>query len=180
MDTMCYKEQLEEFMLLHNKSALDANEEARRSCLCTSLNEESFCESVLELLDHDNTLTGQILNYLYSSGYNIEQVVFGGIAIGLYLLIRLLPEDGELIGQQGIHECGYGVLHLKHPSQASPFLSLWNKGTNSHDICTFSLFHPLSPYSGFCHFAMPHTLYFTESFYESLFGITFSAMPPPF
>ena len=97
MDTMCYKEQLEEFMLLHNKSALDANEEERRSCLCTSLYEESFCESVLELLDHDNTLTGQILNYLYSSGYNIEQVVFGGIAIGLYLLKRLLPEDGELI-----------------------------------------------------------------------------------
>ena len=103
-------EKLKEFWSLHSNDILTESETIFQKNLCDSLNENDFRISMCDLLDADQELTKQILNYLNKTGNNIEQIVFGGVAIGKYLLNRLYPSDEcneDLFRSFWIDPCDY-------------------------------------------------------------------------
>ncbi len=84
---------LEEIKALHNQNELTEADSERWDSLCESADNGYFRETLLEYLDDDQELTVQILDYLKKTGDNIEQLVFGGVAVGMYLLEKLYPTD---------------------------------------------------------------------------------------
>lgn len=84
---------LEEIKALHNQNELSEADSERWDFLCKSVDNGYFRDTLLEYLDDDQELTVQILDYLKKTGSNIEQLVVGGVAVGMYLLGKLYPTD---------------------------------------------------------------------------------------
>lgn len=84
---------LEEIKALHNQNELSEADSERWDFLCKSVDNGYFRDTLLEYLNDDQELTVQILDYLKKTGNNIEQLVFGGVAVGMYLLEKLHPTD---------------------------------------------------------------------------------------
>lgn len=62
-------------------------------------------------MNEDAVLTQAVLNYLAKSGSNWEQIIFGAVAMGDYILSKCWPDD-----------CGYDAFNKFwiEPSELSP------------------------------------------------------------
>lgn len=61
---------------------------------------EDMTEDLIGRMDNDHALTVAVLDYLTQNGTNVEQIIFGAVAIGNYLLEKFRPDD-----------CGYDRFH---------------------------------------------------------------------
>ena len=84
---------LEEIKALHNQDEFSDCDAERWNSLCESLDNGDFRELLLNALDDDQELTLQMQECLKATGTSIQELAFGGIAIGAYILDTLYPYD---------------------------------------------------------------------------------------
>ena len=84
---------LEEIKALHNQPELSENDMERWDELCNALYSGDFRELLLSTMDDDQELTSQLAEFMNTSGISIQEIAYGGVAIGNYLLEKLYPTD---------------------------------------------------------------------------------------
>ena len=72
---------------------------------------EDLTTELIERMNEDAVLTQAVLNYLAKSGSNWEQIIFGAVAMGDYILSKCWPDD-----------CGYDAFNKFwiEPAELSP------------------------------------------------------------
>ena len=93
---MCYiteREALMEMKRLYGQGELDDNDVERWQLLSQVAHTGDFVDEMLHLLDQDKELTTLLLRILNNTGTNMQEIVLGGVALGVYILERLLPHD---------------------------------------------------------------------------------------
>ena len=93
---MCFvneKEALKEIKLLYGKDELDENDVDRWEQLSKSVRDGDFVCELLDLLDQDMELTLQIRQFMNTTGKNLQEMILGGVALGVYILDKLIPHD---------------------------------------------------------------------------------------
>ena len=81
---------LNELKMLNQKSALNESEANRWEAICAE-HENKLLLRLLDALDDDKDLTDQLLKFQNDTGSCMQQIAYGGIGIGLYLLQKLYP-----------------------------------------------------------------------------------------
>jgi len=111
MERIREKECLEEMKLLNMKGELAPKEAERWNELCDSISEYDFRNDLLETLDCDQELTSVIHQLTDTTGSNIEQIIFGGVALGKYIIEKLFPNrvDPEFFWDFWIDTCQYNA-----------------------------------------------------------------------
>lgn len=71
--------------------------------------DEDLLSRLLDALDDDRDLTAQLLKFQNDTGSCIQQIAYGGIGIGLYLLQKLYPTyticNGDKFGDLWLDSC---------------------------------------------------------------------------
>lgn len=72
---------------------------------------EDLTTELIERMNEDAVLTQAVLNYLAKNGFNWEQIIFGAVAMGNYILAKCWPND-----------CGYDAFNKFwiEPSEMNP------------------------------------------------------------
>lgn len=97
--------------LLNMKGELAPEEAERWNELCDSISEHDFRNDLLATLDCDQELTSAIHQFVDTTGNNIEQIIFGGVALGKYIIEKLYPNrvDPEFFWDFWIDTCQYNA-----------------------------------------------------------------------
>ena len=92
------KDMLVKLNRLNNLSELNREEAESWDAICNSPidgtpDSDSIRNSLLCFLDEDKELAAQIKGFLNDTGVSIQEIAFGGVAVGLYLLQKLFPTN---------------------------------------------------------------------------------------
>ena len=87
------KEALWEMKRLFGQEELNDDDVERWRMLSQIAANGNFVDELLTLLDQDKELTTQLRCFMNTTGINLQEIILGGVALGVYILERLLPHD---------------------------------------------------------------------------------------
>ena len=100
MNQTTLKDMLVKLNQLNNLSELNQEEAESWEAICNSPIDDDgtpYCDDIREgllyFLDEDKELVAQIKDFLNDTGVSIQEIAFGGVAVGLYLLQKLFPTN---------------------------------------------------------------------------------------
>lgn len=100
---------LNELKMLNQKIKLNEREATRWEAIFAAHDDEDLLSRLLDTLDDDRDLTAQLLKFQNDTGTCIQQIAYGGIGIGLYLLQKLYPTyticTGDKFGDFWLDSC---------------------------------------------------------------------------
>ena len=96
MKIMCVVNEMEALMemkQLYDQEELNEDGANRWETLSRQVRGGHFVDDLLDLLDRDIELTSQLQRILITTGTNMQEIIMGGVALGVYILERLYPND---------------------------------------------------------------------------------------
>jgi len=93
---MCVVNEMEALMemkQLYDQEELNEDGANRWETLSRQVRGGYFVDDLLDLLDRDIELTSQLQRILITTGTNMQEIILGGVALGVYILERLYPND---------------------------------------------------------------------------------------
>jgi len=96
MKIMCVVNEMEALMemkQLYDQEELNEDGANRWETLSRQVRGGYFVDDLLDLLDRDIELTSQLQRILITTGTNMQEIILGGVALGVYILERLYPND---------------------------------------------------------------------------------------